>query len=320
MRVSVIVVAHNSGPYLARCFEALSKQTNKDFDIVLVDNNSTDGSIEKLSSTALPRLSVIRLQQNAGFAKANNLAIERVRRSDWIALLNPDAYPEPSWLETLAGYIKRYPDYASFSSRLVQASRPEALDGAGDAYHTSGRVWRRGYGLSSEGHYSKPEEIFSACAAAAFYRRDALEAVGGFDEDFFCYLEDVDLGFRLRLAGYRCLYVPDAMVLHVGSATVGKGSDFYVFHGHRNLVWAYVKNMPGPLFWMYLPYHLAMNVASVIWYALRGRWRVILKAKWDAIKGLPGMWKKRREIQSHRVVGAWEIRKTMAKGLPRREG
>lgn len=122
----------------------------------------------------------------------------------------------------------------------------------------------------------------------------------------------------MKVAGYWCLYVPDAMVLHVGSATVGKGSDFYIYHGQRNLVWTYVKNMPGPLFWFYLPYHIALCVAAIAWYALSGRWRVIFKAKGDAIEGRPGMWKKRREIQSRRVVSAREIRKMMEKGWPRR--
>ncbi len=211
----------------------------------------------------------------------------------------------------------RQPQYAYFASRMIQAGKPTVLDGAGDAYHVSGLAWRRGYGAPAAGRYGNQEEVFSPCAAAALYRRDAFEASGGFDEDFFCYLEDVDLGFRLRLAGYQCLYVPDALVHHVGSATTGKDSDFAVYHGHRNLVWTYVKNMPGPLFWLYLPLHLAANIYIVARYALMGRWRVILKAKWDAIKGLPKMWRKRKEIQARRVVSAWEIRRAMEKGLPR---
>ena len=150
------------------------------------------------------------------------------------------------------------------------------------------------------------------------HHRDIFLKAGGFDEDYFCYAEDIDLGFRLRLLGDRCLYVPDAVVHHKGSASTGKRRDFSIYHGHRNLVWAYVKNMPGPLFWLYLPLHVALNAASIVWYLLKGRWRVILKAKWDAIKGLPGMWKKRRAIQARRSVSGWEIRKTMEKGWPRR--
>jgi GT2 family glycosyltransferase len=158
--------------------------------------------------------------------------------------------------------------------------------------------------------------VFAPCAAAALYRRDALVKVGGFDESYFAYLEDVDLGFRLRLAGYRCLYVPDAVVRHVGSATTGgQRSDFSVYHGHRNLVWTYFKNMPWPLFWLYLPQHILLNFVSIVYFALRGQGRVILRAKWDALKGLPRILKERRRIQKSRRVSSSELRRVMTKGL-----
>jgi len=314
--ISVIVVNHNSGDLLTGCVGALAKQTRPIRQIIVVDNASSDSSVARLEDR-FQDLKIVRLANNSGFAAANNLANRLAAGSEWVALLNPDAFPEPGWLDALMRAAKACPDYACFASRMMQAEQRTVLDGAGDAYHVSGRVWRRGYGARADGQYGNKEEVFSACAAAALYRRETIEAVGGFDEDFFCYLEDVDLGFRLRLAGYHCLYVPDAVVYHVGSATTGKNSDFAVYHGHRNLVWAYLKNMPGPLFWLYLPQHLLINLFALLGYALNGRWRVILKAKWDAIKGLAKMWKKRKEIQARRVVSAWEIRKVMEKGLPR---
>ena len=129
-----------------------------------------------------------------------------------------------------------------------------------------------------------------------------MSAVGGFDEDFFCYLEDVDLGFRLRLAGHRCMLVPDAVAHHIGSATTGgQHSDFAIYHGHRNLVWTFIKNMPGALFWLFLPWHLVMNLASIVWFSLGGHGRVILRAKLDALKGIPKMWRKRREVRRRRA-------------------
>ena len=138
----------------------------------------------------------------------------------------------------------------------------------------------------------------------------------GFDEDFFCYFEDVDLGFRLRLAGHRCLLVPDAVVYHVGSATTGgQHGDFAVYHGHRNLVWTYVKNMPGALFWLLLPAHIALNLVTIVWFSLRGQGAVILKAKRDALCGLPRMWKKRRDIQKYRTASAVEIWKALDKSF-----
>jgi len=296
-------------------------QTLRPKQIYVVDNASQDGSCDRIS-TDFPEVKLIRLEQNIGFSAGNNLAVRRANGCEWIALLNPDAIPADDWLERLVAAAERWPDVVCFASRMVQQRRPEFLDGAGDAYHVSGLAWRRGYDFPAEGAFLGTEEVFSACAAASLYRRDAFEAIGGFDEDFFCYVEDVDLGFRLRLAGYRCLYVPDAIVQHVGSATTGNNSDFSIFHGHRNLVWTYVKNMPGPLFWLYLPQHIAANVYTIIRYALKGegRWRVILRAKWDAIKGLSGMWKKRKEIQARRVVSAWGMRKMMKKGWPRRDG
>jgi GT2 family glycosyltransferase len=157
--------------------------------------------------------------------------------------------------------------------------------------------------------------VFSVCAAAALYRRDAFVDAGGFDASYFCYAEDVDLGFRLRLAGHQSLYVPDAVVLHVGSATSGPRSDFALYHGHRNLVWTYVKNMPPSLFWLYLPQHIALNVVSLAWFTVRGRSRAIWRAKWDTLKGLPRVWRERRRIQSSRRAETPDIRRVMTRGL-----
>jgi GT2 family glycosyltransferase len=140
--------------------------------------------------------------------------------------------------------------------------------------------------------------------------------VGGFDEDFFCYVEDVDLGFRLRLAGHKALYVPDAVAHHVGSATTGgQHSDFAVYHGHRNLVWTFMKNMPGILFWLLLPLHAAMNLVAVAVFTLRGQGWVILRAKWDAVKGLPTMWRKRKLVQSTRIATVREIWRCLDKHI-----
>jgi GT2 family glycosyltransferase len=141
-----------------------------------------------------------------------------------------------------------------------------------------------------------------------------LHELGGFDEDYFCYVEDVDIGFRLRLAGYRCLYVPQSVAHHVGSGTTGgQNSDFSMYYGHRNLVWTFVKNMPGILFWLLLPLHLSLNLVSIIW--LRGRGGVIWRAKRDALLGLPKMWHKRQHIQKTRSASIGEIWQQLDKRL-----
>ncbi|MCG6533920.1 MAG: glycosyltransferase, partial [Syntrophales bacterium LBB04] len=208
------------------------------------------------------------------------------------------------------------PEVAAFGSRQVCHADPEVLDGIGDNYHLSGLAWRERSGRRQQAPDLIAGEIFSPCAAAALYRRRALTDAGGFDEDFFCYLEDVDLGFRLRLAGHKAMYVPDAVVRHIGSATTGgQWSDFAVYHGFRNSVWVFVKNMPGALFWLLLPLHVALNLASVLLFSMRGQGKVILKAKRDALLGIPRMWRKRRDIQANRVASIGVIWKALDKRL-----
>lgn len=315
--VCVVIVNYNGGAMLAECVRSVLA-SGVPVKVYVSDNGSTDESISGLPAKPGEHalVNIIRNDGNVGFAKGNNVVFP-LCRAEYVLCLNPDATLAEDCLEKLLLRAERHPGFACFASRMIQARDRELLDGAGDAYHVSGLAWRHGHGSSlHKNDYSESAEVFSACAAAALYRREAIEAVGGFDEDFFCYVEDVDLGFRLRLAGYRCLYVPEAVVYHVGSATTGKDSDFTLYHVHRNLIWTYVKNMPGLLFWLYLPQHIAVNLYMVARCALQGRWRVILKAKWDAIKGLPRMWKKRKEIQARRVAGAWEIWNVLDRGPP----
>ncbi len=299
-KITVVVVNWNGERFLERCLASLAMQTLRPHEILLVDNASTDGSLQV--ARRFPDVRVIELNENCGFARGNNLAAKLAsQESDWIALLNPDAFAEPDWLEELLSAALRNPDVRFFGSRLINAGQPSLLDGVGDVYHVSGLVWRAGHGRPVGDMPSEEREIFSPCAAAAMYGREIFLAAQGFDEDYFCYVEDVDLGFRLRLAGLRCLYVPSSVALHMGSAvTGGQHSDFAIYHGHRNLVWTYVKNMPGWAFWLFLPFHFAMNLVSIAVFAWRGKGGVIFRAKRDALRGLAHAWRKRREIQSGR--------------------
>ena len=313
--VAAIIVNFNSGDYLRACLRGLSEQSYPLTKIIVIDNCSTDNSLEKLEDGFDGE--IIKLGQNVGFAKANNLAAEQALGCEWLAFVNPDAVLEPQWLEKLLEATAARPDCVFVGGSLLQAGDTKRLDGAGDVYHVSGAHWRRGWGQLSAGRYAVVEEVFSPCAAAAICRRDVFLKVGGFDESFFCYAEDIDLGFRMRLRGFNCFYVPDAIAYHVGSATTGRRSDFTVYHGHRNLVWTYFKNMPWPLFWLYLPQHILLNLISLAWFSLRGKARVIFKAKWDALKGLPRILRERKKVQSKRRVSAWELRRVMAKRLLR---
>jgi GT2 family glycosyltransferase len=314
MTVAVLVVNWNGGDLLGRCLESLEHQRLRPQHIVVVDNGSTDDSLLR-AERFLRHVELIRLAGNVGFARANNIGAQAACRFDALALLNPDAFAEPGWLEALVGAAKREPSAAAFASQMRLASAQDHLDGVGDSYHVSGRAWRNGHGAPSADWAAADVEVFAPCAAAALYRREPFEEIGGFDEQYFCYFEDVDLGFRLRLRGYRCLYVHSAVVQHVSSAVSGYRSDFAVYHGERNAVWTFVKNMPGPLLWLYLPQHLALNLAALLYYPYRGQGKVVFRAKVDALRGLGPVLKRRRQVQLTRRVDAWTMRRAMSRGV-----
>lgn len=303
--ISVVIVNWNSGELLSQCISHLEKQTVTPSQIFVVDNFSADESARKVAYS--DKVICCFMSENLGFAKGNNYAIAQCE-TDYVALLNPDAFPEPDWLEQLLIAAQTYADVAVFGSRQLCQSNPQIVDGIGDIYHMSGLVWRDRYGLRQREEDLIAREIFSPCAAASMYSRRALIEVGGFDEDYFCYVEDIDLGFRLRLAGYQARYVPGAVVHHVGSATTGgQHSDFSIYHGHRNLVWTFVKNIPGYLFWLLLPLHILLNLFSIIWFSLHGKGRIILRAKRDALSGLSKVWSKRKKIQRTRIASVGMI-------------
>jgi GT2 family glycosyltransferase len=311
--VAVAIVNANSGPLLRQALAALSEQTRRPDRTIVVDNASTDGSADGLERE-FPDVQVLRLGENTGFAAANNRAARELDDCEWLALLNPDAFPEPAWLEELLAAASRRSDYSFFASRVLQASDPQRLDATGDVLHVSGVAWQRRHGEPASAE-SDPGEVFSASGVAALYRRDAFLAVGGFDERYFCYYEDTDLAFRLRLAGHRCWYVPTAVAHHVGSASARRESDFMLYHTHRNIVWTFAKDMPAPLVWLYLPQHLLVNVLTLVAFAGRRRFRIALQAKLDALRGLPPVLRERRAIQRGRVASARELRAAMATGF-----
>lgn len=314
VKPAVIVVNWNSGTDLLKCLSALRDQTLQPARIVVVDNASTDGSAADLEKR-FPEVEIVSLDKNIGFAAANNLAVDSVAECDWIAFLNPDAFARADWLENLVRAAGENPDVSLFGSHMLRHGKPDEVDGTGDIYHVSGLAWRRDHDLKAAHVGRESGEIFSPCAAAALVRQSAFQEAGGFDESYFCYFEDVDFSFRLRLRGHRCLYVADAVVEHVGSASTDRYSDFAVYHGNRNLVWTYFKNMPGILFWVYLPQHLLANFAAVLWFSLRGQGKTVCRAKWDALKGLPRALAQRKKNQAGRRVSVGTLRRSMARGL-----
>ena len=312
MTVGLVIVTYNAAAFIGRALAAVAAQTRPPDEVVIIDNASSDGTgraIEQATAGWSIPVRVVAAGGNLGFAAANNRGVAILSQRELIALLNPDAFPEPGWLAALLAAAEAHPEAGSFASRLMLDGTPGRLDGVGDVCHVSGLVWRHAHGRLEQDvpEAASSGPVFAACAAAALYRRDDWVRLGGLDERFFCYVEDVDLGFRLQLAGRPCRYVADAVVHHLGSASAGVGSDFAVYHGHRNLEWLFLKNMPAPLLWRYLPLHLITWPLLMAWFTTRGRGWSFARAKWDAVSGMRDAWRGRTAVQALRVRTPEEI-------------
>lgn len=285
---SIIIVNYNAGSHLRRCVASLKAQTTGSFEVFLIDNASTDASVQEASGEigSDSRFVIVELDANTGFAAANNLGAQRAS-SPLIITLNPDAFPEPEWLATLLAAASDHPDVAMFGSTQLDAATTGKIDGAGDRYFAGGVPWREQSDRRLNTHLDTGVyETFAPCAAAALYRADAFRTAGGFDERFFCFLEDVDLGFRIRLRGGRCLQVVNARVQHVGGGAGGGTSDFARYHGTRNLIWCFFKNMPGVLWPLLVPVHLAVLTVLAMKALLRGRPGPTLRGIRDGLAGI----------------------------------
>jgi GT2 family glycosyltransferase len=311
--VTVCIVYYDGIDDLRRCLACLKAQSLPPDEIFVVDNSPAGLQLEA-TPPAAPH--IIRQGRNLGFAVGNNLAI-REAKTEFVATLNADAFPEPNWLESMVAAAKNHPEAAAFGSLQLLDEDPMTADGIGDCYHLSGLAWRSGHKCPLAELNLSPRTILSPCGAAALFRKSDFDSVSGFDEDFFCYCEDIDLGFRLWLAGRECRFVPDAVVRHRGAGSTGDShSDFAVYHGHRNLTWVYIKNMPGILFWIFLPLHLILNLQMVLAVSLRGQGGVIRKAKMDALRQIASIWGKRLGIQARKKATLLEIWRVLDKSFP----
>lgn len=300
---AIIIVNYNSGELIKDCISSVLRQRYSPKRVVVVDNASTDASISHLREiNKKGEVELIELNMNTGFAAANNAAVNIISDCDYLALLNPDAIADTCWLENVNKAINAYTEYACFASCMLDYNEPDLIDGMGDAYNINGKAWPINKGRKLSTVNNADCEVFAPCAGAAIYRADAFRTVNGFDERYFCYHEDVDLGFRLRLAGYKTMYIKDAIVHHLGSAISGKGSDFSIYHAHRNIVWTYFKNMPTRLLFFSLPSHLLLNGITILYFLIVRRKAVIVKSKLHALLGLPSILKSRRIIQRNKKI------------------
>ena len=242
IKVTVIIPNYNGLKFMEPCFKALELQIYHKFQILVVDNGSTDGSVEWLKEHQIP---TIFLDTNTGFSGAVNVGI-RAAKTPYVLLLNNDTEPDCHFIGEMVKAIERSPKIFSVSSKMIQMYHKDKMDDAGDMYSLLGWAYQRGVGRSSGG-YSHPCRVFSACAGAAIYRREIFEKIGYFDEMHFAYLEDIDVGYRAKIYGYKNVYCPSAMVYHVGSGTSGsRYNSFKVRLAARNNIYLNYKNMPWP--------------------------------------------------------------------------
>jgi len=310
--VSVIVLNWNGRHLLPACLSALDRQTLTGFELIVVDNGSTDGSADWVAEN-YPTARLVRLDKNNGFCGGNNAGL-RVARGQFIALLNNDIEVEAGWLAALAETLQADPQVGACDSRVYFLHRRDMLWAAGADYTISGSVNHRGYLERDPDVLAQtPTEVFVAIACSALYRRSALERVGFLDEDFFYGYEDVDLSFRLHLAGYRVVTVPNAVAFHRVSETTHINSSFYVFHGQRNVSFVFLKNMPGPLLIKYLPLHIAHTLGSLAHFARHGQLWPALRGKVAVLRQGRRLLEKRRAVQQLRSISLRQLEQCLSR-------
>lgn len=297
--LTAVVLSYDGIPLLEKILPTIAAQRGIEFRTIVVDNGSSDGTREWLSEH-WPDIDVVHLPENVGVTPALNICL-RAADTEFVALLNNDLELEPDALARLTQALIDHPNAASAGAKLIDFYDRTVLDGAGDVFTWAGTGGRRGHGELDRGQYDRPQAIFGACGGAAVYRRTAIEDVGEFDESFFAFYEDVDWALRAQVLGWGCRYVPDAVVYHMGSATIGKGlTDFTRYHLWRNGLWIIAKNYPASALVRYLPWLIlgqAVNFALAVRDRKLGIWIRVVR---DAARGLPAVLRRRRDIQEKR--------------------
>ena len=319
-RVAVVIPNWNGEPHLRTCLEALERQTLRlEMEVWVVDNGSTDGSVALVTELAWVKL--IRNHENCGFAAACNQAII-ASDSPFVALLNNDVVVAADWLERLLEVIVEAPRVGSCTSKVLNQTDPRVIDNCGHVLYADGLTRGRGRLEPDDGRFDRIEEVFCPSGCACLLRWEMLDDVGLFDEAFFAYCEDADLGFRGRLRGWSCLFVPAAVAYHrFSGSSVTAYSSLKALNVERNRLWLAVKNLPLPLLVM----SVGATLARYAWQAVgalthRGAsgafvrersapelMRILLASYRQGLVGLPRAWRQRRRIQARRTASILEI-------------
>jgi GT2 family glycosyltransferase len=312
MLFSVIIPNWNGAPHLPTCLDALRAQTLRDFEIMVVDNASTDESLALLSR-AYPEVRQLPLDRNYGFAAACNAGL-RAGHGDFMALLNNDTEAAPDWLAEVRAAFERHPQAGLIASRMLLFDRRQVFHTAGDIFKTDGTPGNRGVWQTDRGQFAEGP-VFSANGGSAAYRRPMLEQIGLLDEDFFFSCEDVDLAWRAQLAGWPAVYAPRAVVYHKLSAT--GGGPTASFYDGRNFIYLLVKDVPDFVWRKHWPKMLRAQL-KITWAALRA-WRgaaarARLRGQLAGLLGIPRLWAKRRAVQAMRRVPAAYIESLLTDG------
>lgn len=311
IRTAVLIVTYKSRDTLPRLRDALAIQTVAPDRIYVLENGSPAN--ERAEASLLPSNATLTVSEtNIGYAAGNNLLAKKAAEdaAEWLVLLNPDAFPEPDWLERLLNATELYPYATIFGCTQKAYEQVGILDGCGDVYFVAGVPYRGGYGRMIEP--PPTGESFAACGASLMIRRDVFERLGGFDEDFFCYVEDVDLCFRARLQGETVIQLSETAIAHVGYGSSGRRSEFATYHGTRNRFWTFCKNTPGWLLYLTAPLHIALTFALWLSSVRFGMAGVFGRALNDAIADWSGLMAKRRAVQAARVISTWQAARMMA--------
>jgi GT2 family glycosyltransferase len=283
--ISVVIVNYNGVPFLERCLTSLAAQTYAAYEIILVDNASTDDSCAWVEKN-FPRVHLVRSATNIGFAAGNNLGFQHAR-GEWIATLNTDTCVERDYLEKLSAPMAAAQDAAAVGAcapLMLEMEHPDIVDAAGIRVDRFGFAWNVGAGEKAN-QFTTSREVYGACAGAALYRRAMLDQIGFFDAAYFGFYEDADLAWRARKAGWKTMFVPQARVYHLHGASFGKISPRKTYLLARNRWWTTLKNFPRASLALHLPLILILDLASLFQAARRGHFQEAWRGRVDAWRG-----------------------------------